>query len=138
MTRLKPTLRSMHAVHSLTQAPVETWCQIAMGWRARPSLSSDDLCLVHSSAPQAIDRAREAESLTVSLDQGLLLAATRDAMPGVTGELVWGCPGGHAQCVTLYVHPVLLVRGASERLQPERVEADILLPSPPTLMHMAT
>ena len=117
MTRSKPTLPSMHAAPSLTQAPVETQGQMATGGHARPSLTRGDLCPVRSSAPQAIDWAREAACLTVSLDQGLLLAAARDAIPGVTGELVWVYRGGHPQCITLYVHPVLLVHGASDWLQ---------------------
>jgi AraC-like DNA-binding protein len=116
MTRSKPTLPSMHAVPPLTQAPVETQGQMATGGHARPSLTNSDLYPVRPSAPQAIDWAREAESLAVSVAQGLFLAAARDATPAVTGELVWVYREGHAECITLYVHPVLLVHGASHLL----------------------
>ena len=138
MTRSKPTLPSMHAVPSSTQAPIETQGQIATGGHARPSLTSSDLCPVRPSAPQAIDWAREAESLTVSLAQGLFLAAARDATPAVTGELVWVYREGHAECITLYVHPVLLVHGASHLLQTDRVEVVLHLhPGDPLLHHIA-
>jgi hypothetical protein len=87
MTRSKPTLPSMHAARSLTQPSFETQRQTTAGRHARPSVTSSDLCL-DPSPPYAIDWAREAACLTVSLDQGLLLATARDAIPGVTGELV--------------------------------------------------
>jgi AraC-like DNA-binding protein len=137
MRSSKPTLPSRHAALSLTQAPVETQGQMATGWPARPSLTRGDLYPVRSSAPQAIDWAREAESLTVSLDQRLLLAAARHAIPGVTGELVWVDREEQAQCITLYVHPVLLVHGATDLLQTERVEIVLhLRPGDPLLHHM--
>jgi AraC family transcriptional regulator len=101
-------------------------------------LSDDGLCLVPSTALQAIDWAREAESLTVALAQGLLLAAARDATPAVTGELVWVYRGGHPQCITLYVHPVLLVHGASDWLQTDRVEMVPHLHSSDPLLHHMT
>jgi len=136
-TRSKPTLPSRHAARSLTQAPVETQGQIPTGWHARPSLTRGDLCPVRTSAPQAIDWAREAESLTVSLDQGLFLATARDAIPEATGELVWIYRQGQAQCITLYVHPVLLVHGASDLLQTDRVAmVPHLHPGDPLLHHM--
>jgi hypothetical protein len=103
MTSSKPTLPSMHAVFSLTQAPCETQGQMATGRHARPSVTRGDRCPVRSSAPQAIDWAREAQSLTVSLDRGLFRAAARDAIRAVTGELVGVYPEGQAQCMTLAV-----------------------------------
>jgi hypothetical protein len=118
----KHTLPSRHATRSLPQAPCEIQCQMAMGWHAGQSLTGDDLYPVRSSAPQATDWAREAAGLTVSLNQRLFLAAARDAIPGVTGELVWVYRKRQAQCITLYTHPVLLVRGASEWHQPNRIE----------------
>ena len=136
-TSSKPTSPSLHAALSLTQAPVETECHMAMGGHARPSLTMGDLYHVRSSAPQAIDWAREAACLTVSFDQRLLLAAARDAIPGVTGELVWIYREGQSQCITLYVHPVLLVHGASALLQTDRVEVvPHLHPGDPLLHHM--
>jgi AraC family transcriptional regulator len=75
--------------------------------------------------------------LTVSLDQGLFLAAARDAIPGATGELVWIYREGQAQCINLYAHPVLLVHGASDLLQTERVQiVPHLHPGDPLLHHM--
>jgi hypothetical protein len=68
-----------------------------------------------------MDWAREAERLTIYLDQELLLAAARYVIPGATGELLWVYPEGQAEFITLYVHPVLLVHGASESLQLDRV-----------------
>jgi AraC-like DNA-binding protein len=134
---VKPTRPSMHGALALTQAPFETQRQMATGWHARPSLPRSDLGPVRSAALQAIDWAREAESFTVSVDQGLLLAAAHDAIPGATGELVWICRQGQAQCITLYAHPVLLVHGAAELLQTERVEiVPHLRPSDPLVHHM--
>jgi AraC family transcriptional regulator len=75
--------------------------------------------------------------LTISVDQGLLLAAARDAIPKATGELVWIYREGQAQCITLYVHPVLLVHGASDWFQPDRVAmVPHLHPGDPLLHHM--
>jgi AraC-like DNA-binding protein len=138
MASSKPTLPSMHAALSLTQAPFETPCQMATGGHARPSLTRSDLCPVRSAAPQVIEWAREAESLTVSLDQGLLLAAARDAIPGATGELVWIYREGQAQCISLYEHPVLLVHGPSNLLQIGRVEMVPHLPPGDPLLHHIT
>jgi AraC-like DNA-binding protein len=138
MRSSKPTLPSRHAALSLTQAPVETQGQMATGWPARPSLTRSDLCPVRSSAPQAIDWAREAESLTVSLDQRLLLAATRHAIPGVTGELVWVDREEQAQCITLYAHPVLVVHAASVSPHLGRVELVPHLPAGDPLLHHIT
>jgi AraC family transcriptional regulator len=108
-----------------------------MGGHSRPSVTRTDPCPVRSAAPQAIDWAREAACLTISLDQGLLLAAARDAIPGATGELVWVYREGQAQCITLYVHPVLLVHDASDLLQTDRVEmVPHLHPGDPLLHHM--
>jgi AraC-like DNA-binding protein len=133
----KHTFPSRHAALSLTQAPVETPCQMAAGGHASQSLTRGDLYPVGSSAPQVSDWAREAESLTVSFDPGLFLAAVRDAIPGATGELVWICREGQAQCINLYVHPVLLVHGASDLLQTDRVEmVPHLHPGDPLLHHM--
>jgi AraC-like DNA-binding protein len=137
MTSSKPTRPRMHAALALTQALVETQGQRATGGHARASVTGDDLCPVRSAAPQAINWAREAESLTVSLDQGLLLAAARDAIPGATGELVWIYREGQAQFITLYAHPVLLVHGASDLLQTDCVEmVPHLHPGDPLLHHM--
>ena len=137
MTSAKPTHPSMHAALALTQAPFETQRHMATGWYARPSLTRSDLCPDRSAAPQAIDWAREAESLTVSVDHGLFLAGARDAIPGATGELVWTYRKGQAQCISLYVHPVLLIHAASEWLQTERVEiVPHLHPGDPLLHHM--
>jgi AraC family transcriptional regulator len=75
--------------------------------------------------------------LTVSLDKRLFLAAARDAILGVTGELVWVNREGQAQCITLYVHPVLLVHGTSESLHPEHIElVPHLHACDPLLQHM--
>jgi AraC-like DNA-binding protein len=137
ITRSKPTLPSMHAVLAWMQAPVETQGQMVTGGHARPSVTRGDLYAVRSAVPQAIDWAREAACLTVSLAQGLFLAAARDAIPGVTGELVWVYREGQAQCLTLYVHPVLLVHAASDLLQTDRVEiVPHLHPGDPLLHHM--
>jgi hypothetical protein len=86
-----------------------------------------DLGLIPSSPPQAIDWEREAKSLTFSLDPELLLAAARDVIPEVTGELVWVYQEGDAQFVTLYVHPVLFVHTASESPHADRIEIDDIL-----------
>jgi AraC-like DNA-binding protein len=137
MTGAKHARQGTHAALPLPQAAVETQRQMATGWHARPSLTGSDPCPVRSAAPQAIDWAREAERLTVSLDQGLFLAAARDAIPGVIGELVWIYRQGQAQCVTLYVHPLLLVHGASALLHMDRVEmVPHLHASDPLLHHM--
>jgi hypothetical protein len=75
--------------------------------------------------------------LVVSVAQGLLLAAARDAIPAVTGELVWICREGQFQCTTLYVHPVLLIHSASDVLQIDRVKlVPHLHSSDPLLFHM--
>jgi AraC family transcriptional regulator len=76
--------------------------------------------------------------LTVSLDQGLFLAATRNVIPGVTGELVWVCREGQTQYITLYGHPVLLVHGASEWPPPNRVEMVPHLHAGDPLLHHMT
>ena len=137
MRSAKHTHASMHAALSLPQSPVETQHQTATRWHARPSLTRRDLCPVRSAVPQAIDWAREAECLTVSLDQGLFLAAARDAIPGVIGELVWIYRQGQAQGLTLYVHPLLLVHGASALLHMDRVEmVPHLHASDPLFHHM--
>jgi hypothetical protein len=67
----KHTLPSMHAARSFTETPTETQCLTAMGRHAGQSFTRNDLCPVHSSAPQAINWTREAACLTVSLDQKL-------------------------------------------------------------------
>src|SRR5262245_27731399 len=85
VTTSKPTFPSMSAAHSLPQATGETQRQIATGWHARPPTIKGALCPVRSSAPQAMDLAQEAQRLTVFLDHGLLLAAARNTIPGVTG-----------------------------------------------------
>ena len=59
-------------------------------------------------------------------------------IPGATGELVWVCREGQAQCITLYVHPVLLVHGASEWLQTDRVEMVPHLHAGDPLLHHIT
>jgi AraC family transcriptional regulator len=128
----------MHAALAVTQAFIETPCQMATRGDARPFVTGSDLCPVRSAAPQVIDWAREAETLTVSLDQGLLLAAARDAIPGAIGELVWIYRQGQAQFISLYVHPVLLVHGASDWLQTERVEIVPHLPPGDSLLHHMT
>jgi AraC family transcriptional regulator len=88
-------------------------------------------------ASQAIDWACEAASLVVSVDQGLLLVAARDAIPAVTGELVWIYREGQAQCPTLYVYPALLVHSVSNVLQIDRVKlVPHLHPGDPLLYHM--
>ena len=136
MMRSKPCLPSLHAARSLTRAPVETEDQIPMGWHTEPSLSGSDPWSGHKSVPQAIEWAREAESLTISLDQGLLVA-TRHAMPGVTGELLWIYQVGHARLITLYVHPMLVVHTADEPVQQDRIKmVPHLHPGDPLLHHM--
>jgi AraC-like DNA-binding protein len=135
---LKHTLPSMHAARSLTETPTETQCLTAMGRHAGQSFTRSDLCPVHSSAPQAINWTREAACLTVSLDQRLFLAGARDAIPGVTGELVWVYREGQAQCITLYVHPVLLVHSTSESLHPDRIEMVPHLHAGDPLLHHMT
>src|SRR5262245_29793698 len=72
--------------------------------------------------PQAIDWEGEARSLTFSLDTGLLLAAARGVISGMTGKLAWVCQGEQAEPITLYVHPVLLVHTADASPQMDRVE----------------
>jgi AraC-like DNA-binding protein len=134
---VKPTRLSMHGALALTQAPFETQRQMTTGWHARPSLPRSDLGPVRSTTLQAIDWAREAESLIVSVAQGLLLAAAHDAIPGATGELVWIYQQRQAQCITLYVHPVLLIHSASDLLQMDRVEiVPHLHPGDPLLDHI--
>ena len=137
MASAKPIFPRRPAARSWTPAPCETPCQMATRGHAGPSLTKSDLGPVRSAAPQAIDWAREAACLTVSVDPGLLLAAARDAIPGATGELVWIYGGGQAPWISLYVHPVLLVHGTSDGLQPDRVEmVPHLHASDPLLHHM--
>jgi AraC-like DNA-binding protein len=137
MTSSKHTLPHIHAARLLPQASSETQGQMATGRHSRPSLVRSELYPVRSSAPLAIDWAREAECLTVSLDQGLFLAAAHDAIPAVTGELVWVDREEQAPCITLYVHPVLVVHTADELLQVDRVEmVPHLLAGDPLLHHM--
>jgi hypothetical protein len=53
------------------------------------------------------------------------------------GELVWIYREEQAQCITLYVHLVLLVHGTSDLLQANRVEiVPHLHPGDPLLHHM--
>jgi AraC-like DNA-binding protein len=137
-TDAEPYLPDLSVTHSLTQASVQARCHMPIGRPARPPLSGGDLCPVRSSAPQAIDWAREAEGLTFYLDPSLLLASARDAIPGVTGELVWICRQGRAQCITLYVHPVLLVHASHGPLQVDRVEMVLHLPVSDPLLHHIT
>ena len=66
------------------------------GRHPKPSLTAGDPCLVPSSPPQALDWEREAQCLTVYLDQGLLLATACDMVSGATGELMWAQREGHA------------------------------------------
>jgi AraC-like DNA-binding protein len=137
MMSAKSTLPSRHAARSLTEALFETQYQMATNWHTKPSMTRSDPYSVCAAAPQAIDWAQEAESLTVALDHGLFLAAARDAIPGATGELVWIYREGQAQCISLYVHPMLLVHGASDLLQTERVQiVPHLHPGDPLLHHM--
>jgi AraC-like DNA-binding protein len=137
MTSAKPTHSRMHAALGLTQASVETPCQMATGGHARPSVTRGDRCPIRSSAPQAIDWAREAACLTVALDQGLLLAAAHRAIPGVSGELLWVYQVGQARLIALYMHPMLVVHAADELFQVDRVEmVPHLQPGDPLLHHM--
>jgi AraC family transcriptional regulator len=106
----------------LTQAPCQAQHHIPTGRHTRPSLTTGDLYLVPSSPPQAIDWEREAQSLTVSLDPGLLLTVAPDVILRATGELVWTRREGHDQSITLYVHPLLIVDVASEPLRTDRVQ----------------
>lgn len=137
MTSSKTALPSRHGALALTLAPFERQRQMATGGHARPSVTGGVLCPGRSATPQAIDWAREASGLTVVLDQGLLRAGARGAIPGATGELVWIYGKGQVKGLTLYVHPVLLVHGASDSLQAARVEIVLhLLPGDPLLHHM--
>jgi len=132
------TLPRLHDTRVLTETPPEMPCQTAMGWHAGPSLTRSDRSPVHASAPQAIDWAREAAGLTVALDQRLFLTAARDAIPGVTGELVWVDRGRQAPCLTLYVHPVLLIHGAFAWHHPKRVAMVLHLHAGDPLLHHMT
>jgi AraC-like DNA-binding protein len=137
MTSSKHSLPHIHSARVLPQTSAEAQGHIDTGWQARPSLARNDPCSVPSTAPHAIDWAREAACLTVSLDQGLLLAPARGAIPGATGELVWVYREGQASCITLYVHPVLLVHSASDLLHANRVKiVPHLHASDPLLHHM--
>lgn len=138
MTRSKHSLPHTHAARVLPHASSEMQGEMATGWQARLALSDDGLCPVPSTAPHAIDWAREAACLTVSLDQGLLLAPARDAIPGATGELVWIYREGQAPCITLYVHPVLLVHSASKSHHTDRVEMVPHLQAGDPLLHHIT
>jgi AraC family transcriptional regulator len=108
-----------------------------MGGRAKPAVTRSDLYPLGSAATEAIDWARESESLSVLVDQKLLFAATHGALPSVIGELAWIYRKEQAQCITLYVHPVLLIHEASDLLQVNHVEiVPRLHPSDPLLHHM--
>jgi hypothetical protein len=89
MTRSKPTFPGRCAVCSLTQISCEMPFQMVAAGHAGPSLTREEPYPVRAAAPQAIHWTREAESLTVSVEQGLLLAAVPDAIPDLIGELVW-------------------------------------------------
>jgi AraC-like DNA-binding protein len=112
MLSSKHTLPSLQAACSLTQASCQTQEQSSTGRHDRPSLTTTDTGLW----------AREAEGMTFSVNPRLLLASTRELTTAVTGELLWAQQGGHAQPISLYVHPVLIVHVAYESLQVDRVE----------------
>ena len=105
------------------------------GRHPKPYLTAGDPCLVPSSPPQALDWEREAQCLTVYLDQGLLLATACDMVSGATGELMWAQRQGHDQFITLYVHPVLLVHAAYESSQADRIEIVLYLRTGDPLLH---
>jgi AraC family transcriptional regulator len=81
-----------------------------------------EMGLARSCPPQTIDWEREAASLTVSLDPGLLLTAAPEVILRATGELVWVRREGHDQSIALYVHPLLIIHVASEPLHADRVQ----------------
>ena len=86
---------------------------------------------------QTVDWQREVASLTCSLDSGLLMAAAREIIPGATGELLWVYQGGRARPITLYVHPVLLVRAPYASRQVDLVELVLSLHAgDPLLRHI--
>lgn len=108
------------------------------GRHPQPSLTAGNRCLVPSSPPQALDWAREAQRLTVYLNQGLLLATACDGVSGATGELMWAQREGYDQFITLYVHPVLLIHAASESSKADRIEIVLYLRTGDPLLHHIT
>ena len=122
---------------SLTPASWQAQCQTATARHARPPLTAGEMGLACSSPCQTVDWQREVASLTCFLDPGLLTAAAREIVPGVTGELLWVCQGGRARPTTLYVHPVLLVRAPYASRQVDLVELVLSLHAgDPLLRHI--
>ena len=57
--------------------------------RARPYLTTGEICLIPASSPQAIKWEQEAALVTFDLDPILLADAAHEVISGATGELVW-------------------------------------------------
>jgi AraC-like DNA-binding protein len=109
-------------VPSLRDASSQTRCQTSVGRLPGPSLTSGNMPCTPSLPLQAIDWEREAEGLTFYVDPRLLMATTDYLIPGTTGELVWVCRKEHAQSITLYLHPLLIIHTGYESPHTNRVE----------------
>ncbi len=107
---------------SLRDASSQTQCQTSMGGPPGPSLTSGNMFCTPSLPLQAIDWEREAEGLTFYVDPRLLMATTHYVIPGATGELMWVCRKEHAQSITLYVHPLLIIHIGYESPHTNRIE----------------
>ena len=97
--------------------------------RASPVVPTWPMSLLPLPPPAlTIDWTKEAASLSLYLDPGLLLATVYDMIPGATGELLWVPWQKEIESPTPVVHPALLVHTVYESLQVEYAELVLHLP----------
>jgi AraC-like DNA-binding protein len=131
-------LPTVHIALPIPPTAAQAPAQPVVGQKVRPSLAVGEMSLVPWAHLRAIDWEVEATRVTFALEPGLLLAATRDVRPDVTGELVWVPQAGLAVSFPLAVRPVFLVCAASASPQAARLELVLHLPAhDPLYCHIA-